>query len=197
LKASGIVSVNGIAKREPIGNRAVIRRGAGIGLARHADAEGGGGRAVIRRHFLQQCGVIGGIGEDRHKPVVLRGRAHHRRAADVDVLDDLFAAGALGHGRFKRVEVDHHQIDRADPVGMHRGDMFGVIAQRQQAAVNGGVQGLHPPVHHFRKAGQIGHVLHGEARIAQSLGGAAGADQLHAPRRQCRAQFRQTAFVGH
>jgi hypothetical protein len=60
-----------------------------------------------------------------------------------------------------------------------------------------GVQRLHPPVHHLGKAGEVGNVAHRQARIAQGLGRAAGADQLDAPRRQRRAEVSQTAFVGH
>jgi len=187
----------GIAESEPAGDRAVIGGGARIGLARHPRAEGLRGRAGVGVHFLDQCCVIGRVGEDRHEAMVLRRRAHHRRAANVDILDDVFAACALRHGRLEGIEVDHHQIDRADPVGLHRGDMLGIVAQGEQPAVDGGVQGLHPPVHHLGEPGEVRDVLHRQTRIAQGLGGAAGADQLHAPLRQRAAQIGQTALVGH
>ena len=82
-------------------------------------------------------------------------------------------------------------------MGLHRGDVFGVVAQGEQPAVDRGVQRLDPPVHHLGKAGEVGDVLHGKARIAQRLGGAAGADQLDAARGQFTAQIGQTALVGH
>ena len=182
---------------EPAGDRGIIGGGAGIGLARHAGAESLRGGTAVRFHLGDQRRVIGRIGEDRHEAVVLRRRAHHRRAADVDVLDHFLAARALGDGRFEGIEVDHHQIDRADPVGLHRGDVLGIVAQSEQPAMHSRVQGLHPPVHHLGKAGEFRHILHGKACIAQGLGGAAGADQLDAARREGRAKFSQTALVGH
>ncbi len=80
---------------------------------------------------------------------------------------------------------------------LHRGDVFAIVAQRQQPAVHGGVERLDPPVHHFGKAGKVGHVAHGKPYVAQCLGSAAGADQFNAARRQCCAQFSQTRLVGH
>jgi hypothetical protein len=49
----------------------------------------------IRVELGEQLGIIGRIGDDRDEGVVLGRRADHRRAADVDILDDLVAVGAL------------------------------------------------------------------------------------------------------
>ena len=58
-----------------------------------------------------------GVGQHRDVLPVLRRRAHHRRAADVDVLDRVFErAAGLGDGGLERVEVDDQQVDRADAV---------------------------------------------------------------------------------
>ncbi|MNN37209.1 hypothetical protein D3C81_1511440 [compost metagenome] len=54
------------------------------------------------------------------------------------------------------------------------------VAHAQQAAVHHGVQGLDPAVHHFREAGQIGHVLDRQAIARDRRLGAAGRDQLDA-----------------
>ena len=106
--------------------------------------------------------------------MVLGRRTHHRRAADVDVLDHLVALGALRNGRLEGIEVDHDQVDRTDIMLGHRGGMFGIVAHRQQPAVNRRVQRLDAAVHHFGEAGVFGHVLHRQPCIAQGLGGAAG-----------------------
>ena len=182
---------------KPAGDRGVIGGGAGIGLARHAGAESLACRAAIGVHFRHQRGIVRRIGEDRHEAVVLRRRAHHRRPANVDILDHFRAARALGDGRLEGVEVDHHQIDRPDPVGLHRSHVLRVVAQRQQPAVNRGVEGLDPPVHHFGKAGQLRDVLHRKACVAERLGGAAGAHQFNPARCEACAKFSQTALVGH
>ena len=60
----------------------------------------------------------------------------------------------------------------------HRGDVFGIVAQREQAAVDFGVQGFDPAVHHLGEAGDVGDIFHGQSRVAEEFGGAAGADQL-------------------
>ncbi len=91
--------------------------------------------------------------------MVLRGRADHGRAADVDILDAGVIVGAFGDGLFKRVQVDHQQVDRADAVFVHRGDMGVVVAQGQQATVDHRVQGLDTAIHHLGKAGDLGDVL--------------------------------------
>ncbi len=128
--------------------------------------------------------------------MVLGGRAHHAGAADINILDDLVALGALGDGRGKGIEVDHDQIDRADAVRVHCGDMLCIVAHREQTAMHHRVQRLDAAVHHLGKVGDLRNVAHRKARIAQRLGGAAGGDQLHAMRRQSGAEFGQAAFVG-
>ncbi len=90
--------------------------------------------------------------------MVLGRRADHRRAADVDILDDLVARGAARDRRLERVEVDDDEIDRSDPVLVHRRFVLVIVADPEQAAVNLGVKGLHPPVHHLRKAGKFTNV---------------------------------------
>jgi hypothetical protein len=71
--------------------------------------------------------------------VVLGGRADHRGPAYVDILDHLVARRAAGDGRLERVEIDHDQVDRADAVFGHGGGMGGIVANREQAAMDFGV----------------------------------------------------------
>ena len=84
----------------------------------------------MRVELLDQRRIIGRVGDAGDEGVVLGRRAHHRRPADVDILDDRVAVGALRDGRLERVEVDHHEVDRADAVRVHRRGMVGIVAHR-------------------------------------------------------------------
>ncbi|MNL71690.1 hypothetical protein D3C87_1968870 [compost metagenome] len=57
-------------------------------------------------------------------------------------------------------------------MGLHRSDMLLVVADREQAAMNAGMQGLDAAVHDFGKAGDFGNI--GD-RNASRLDGAMGA----------------------
>ena len=114
--------------------------------------------SAVRIEAGNQLGIIRGIGDDRHERVILRGRTDHRRAADVDIFDDLVSPGAFCDGLRKGVEVDHGKIDRANAVLDHRDGMIGIVADGEEAAVDHRVERLDPAVHHLGKAGQVGDV---------------------------------------
>ncbi len=151
-------------------DHAVIGGGRRIGLGRTFAAEIIACAAARFFHLGDQIVIIGGIGDDGDKGVVLCRAPHHRRSADIDILDNLVAACALGYGGGKGIEIDDHQIDRANLMLLHRRCMFGIIAHREQAAMDLWVQRLHPPVHHFGKAGQLADVHHLQPGIAQGFG---------------------------
>ena len=65
-------------------------------------------------HRGEHVGVARRVDDDGDRRVVLRGGAHHRRAADVDLLDALVRRRAGGHRLPERVEVDHDQVERLD-----------------------------------------------------------------------------------
>ena len=129
--------------------------------------------------------------------MVLRRGADHRGAADVDILDAVLEAGAFIDGRLERIEIDHQQIDRRDAVRLHRLRMFGVVADREQAAMHLRMQRLDPAVHHFRKAGQLGDVPDLQPRGGDRFGGAAGGDQIDAVAGKRAGEFDQSGFVGN
>src|SRR5205807_6188551 len=54
----------------------------------------------------------------------------------------------------------------------------GIVALREDRAMNFGMQRLHAAVHHLGEAGDVGHVGDGQAEVAKELGGSAGAQQL-------------------
>ena len=90
-------------------------------------------------HFLDERRVIGDASDDGDVFEVLGRGADHRRAADVDVLDEVAEGDAgLRGGLLKGVEVDDHHIDGLDAV---RGDgsfVLGVAADVEQAAMDTG-----------------------------------------------------------
>jgi hypothetical protein len=100
----------------------------------------------VRFQLGQHGGVLVGVGQHAHVFPVLGGAAHHGGAADVDVLDGVGQrAAGLGHGGFKRVEVDHQQVDGVDAVLLQGRHVLGQFAAGQQAAVHLGVQVLTRP----------------------------------------------------
>ena len=153
-------------------------------------------RAAVGVQFRDEAGVLRRIGGDRDAGEVLGRAAQHRRAADVDVLDDLVQGRVrIRRHPLERIQVQHQQVDRRDAVfGHHR--IVGAGAA-EQAAVHDRVQRLHPAVHHFREAGGLADVLHREPGLAQGLRGAAGREQFHAVRGQRAGEVDQSGLVGH
>ena len=61
--------------------------------------------------------VVGGRSDDGDIVKILGGGADHRRAADIDVLDDFVKVDAWLAGRlFEGVEIDHHHVDGLNAV---------------------------------------------------------------------------------
>ena len=83
--------------REPAGDGGVIGGGAGEGAGGEALPQGQIG-GPVGLQGLQQLGDRGLVDADRDIAVVLRARADHGRAADVDVLDHGAETGARGNG---------------------------------------------------------------------------------------------------
>ena len=74
--------------------------------------------------------------------------------ADVDLLDQVVEAHvAARRGLLERVEVDDDHVDRRDTELARRREVVGMVAPREDPAVDGRMQGLHAAVHHLGKAG--------------------------------------------
>ena len=101
----------------------------------------------------------------------------------------------LGDGLLKGVKVDDDQINQANAVRLGLGEVFGLVAPAEQAAVDFGVQRLEAALHHLGKAGVFAHVRDREARLAQQLGGAAGRKQLVAATRERAGEVGEAGFV--
>ena len=64
-------------------------------------------------HLRDDLRVILRIGDDGDEAVVLRGRAEHRGAADIDVFDGVLQGAAFfGDGVLEAVEVDDDHVDQ-------------------------------------------------------------------------------------
>ena len=133
---------------------AVISRSGGKRLLRQPPASGQAHFSLGASHFGSDGAIIIRRGHNGHIPKVLGRRAHHRRAANIDVLNQLVKLHARHGGRlFKSVEVHHHHVDRLDSMLPRRSHMAGITPDMQNAPVDFRVKGLYPPIHHLREAG--------------------------------------------
>ncbi len=183
--------------REPVRNCGVIGGGARERLLREPSTRREPRCALRRRELLDEHRVIIGIDDDSDVVVIFRCGADHRRPADVDVLDAFFERRAFRKRRLEGVEIDDEQVDRPDVMREHRRFMFGILADRQKAAVHFGMQSLQPSVHHLRKLREIGHVANRETSLGERFARAAGGDKLHAMRRQNACELDKACFVGN
>src|SRR5262245_38752749 len=157
-------------------DRRVVFGGVRERLQHQREAEREIGRAVERG---QQPRVVDRIDDDEDVAKILRGRPYERGPANVDLFDQRLEQCRRIRGGFaKRVQVDGDDVDQADAVARERLEMVGAIAPREDAAVQRRVQRLHPAVHHFREAGDVGDVRHRETGIGQRPRRTAGGHQL-------------------
>ncbi len=106
-------AILGVERGEIVRDRAVVRGGVREGLFRQREARRGAELAALVAQFIEDAAVVARIGDHGDARVVLRRAAHHRRPADVDVLDGVFERAArLLDGLAERIEIDHQQIDR-------------------------------------------------------------------------------------
>ena len=150
---------------------------------------------MIRCEFIEDAAVILRVHDHRDRRMILRGGAHHGRAADVDVVHGL-VVGAVGarHGFGKGVEIDREQVDGLDAVFAHH--VFVDAAAAEEPAVNLGVQGLHAASHDLGKPGMVGDFLHSDSVVNQQLRRAARGQQLDASFLQFARELHDPGFVG-
>src|SRR5438132_1223372 len=181
---------------EIAGNHAVVPRGVVKDLAGQFPAHRRRHAASAQR--FQHGPVIRRVHYDRHVRVVFGSRAQHGRPADVAGLDRLVERAArLVDRRFEGIEVDHHHVDRPDPVALHLGDMLGVAAAAQQPPVDLGMERLDPPVQNLGRAGIGGHVGDRDPGISERLGGPASGENLVPQLLQPLGEFEDPGLVRH
>ena len=148
-------------------------------------------------HGIQRLAVGGRVGDDGDARVVLGGGAHHRGAADVDLLDALVGAGAGGHGRGERVEVDDDELERLDAEVGELGDVVGLAGVGEDAGVHAGVQRLDPALEALREAGEVLDRRHGHAERLDERGRAPGGDERHPGVVQAADELLEAGLVVH
>ena len=165
------------------GDGPVVARGRSEDLDREPGPQLGRGCPAIRGHLIPHRGVVGRVADDRDGGVVLGRAAEHRRTADVDVLNRRLERDARAGDRLlERVEIDHHEVDRRDPVRGRLFDVGWVVAAEKEAAVHERVERLDATVEHLGEARVLGNILHLQPRAAQRRCGSAGREKLDAVR---------------
>ncbi len=183
--------------REPVRDGCVIGGGAGVGFGGQTPSQGERGGTLMGRELVEHGLIILRLDDHGDIVVVLGRSADHRGPADIDILDAGLETGALIDRRLERVEIDNEQIDRRDAVALHRLGMFGIVADRQQSAMDLRMQGFYPTVHHLGKSGQLGYVPDLQSCRRERLRGAAGRDQLNTVGGQGAGEFDQSGFIGN
>ena len=130
--------------------------------------------------------------------MVLGGRAHHGRPADVDHLDDLVSGpGGIGSGLRERVQVDDHQVDGSDVVALQILDVLLVRSHGEDPGVDLRVQRLHATVEHFGEPGVVRYRRDVDPVLVEQAGGPSAGEDLHTHGRQDLAQVDDTLLVEH
>eukprot|EP00982_Pelagococcus_subviridis_P007298 30542-Pelagococcus_subviridis.AAC.4 len=174
----------------------VVRRAVLVRLPRellaHREVVGVG---RVRLDVFDQRTVVGGVDQDVDERMVLRRRADHRRAADVDVLHASLEPRAAGDRLAERIQVHRDDIDVSDVVRRHRVDVRRDVAAREDAGVYRGVERLHAAVEHLRVVRDRVHRGDVHARVGDGLRAAAGADDLVPELRELRREVRHARLV--
>ena len=153
-------------------------------------------RSAGPRQLLEHLRIVRRVDDDEDIAEVLGCRPHQAGAANVDLLYER-VEGRVGvlSGLGKGVKVHDHEIDRGDAMPGDRLEVIRAGPPRQDAGVDGRVQGLDPPVHHLGKAGHLGDANDGEAGGRQGGRGTAGRDEFDPEGSQAPAKLNQSGLV--
>ena len=147
--------------------------------------------------LLRERRVIGRRNDDGDVAIILRRRADHGGAPDVDILDQLGGIGVWIRGHFfELVQVHDHHVDRLDGVRRQRRNVVRLIAHGEDRAGDLRVHGLDAAVEHLGKAGYLGDVANREAGVPQGFGSAAGGDQLDAKTGEFTGEVADAGLIG-
>src|SRR4029079_14195827 len=121
-----------------------------------------------------------------------------RRAADVDVLDDLLVTGAeAAGGALERVEVHADEVDELDVVLRGLAQVLGVVAPGEETGVELGMERLDAAVHDLREAGEVLDAPDLEPGAHELPRGPAGGDHLDPELGQPAGEVDDAPLVGH
>mmetsp|Transcript_25751 Transcript_25751/g.74077 ORF Transcript_25751/g.74077 Transcript_25751/m.74077 type:complete len:216 (-) Transcript_25751:281-928(-) len=137
----------GHLRGHPLADRSVVCRGQGVGRRRQVPAERHARATAVCAHLLHDLRVLRGACTDGHMCVVLGGRADHRGASNVNVLDAVGeVVGLGGDGLTERVQIDEHEVDGPNAMRLHVLLVLFVAACGEKAAMHFWVQGLHTAI---------------------------------------------------
>ena len=166
-------------------------------LSRKPEAGRASELPAVGRELVEQRGIIGRIDDYADVRMILCRGAHQGRSADVNILDGIVERAARsGHGLSKRIEIDHHQIDRWNRVLGERGHVLEGIAASENRAMDSGVQGLDATVEHLRESGVVGDFGDRQPGIHQRFRSAPGGDELDTHRVQTAREFHEACLIG-
>ena len=170
--------------REPLVAREPRRDRRLVGGTRR-ERLGGERAARLERHLAvlaklaQHDLVLARVGDHGDVREVLRGRAQHRRAADVDHLDRLVLGRPDPRGeRRERIEVDADDVERLDPLVGELLDVVFAVALGEDAGVDRRVERLDAAAEHLRRTGHVLDLGDGQPLLGEELRGAARRDEL-------------------
>ncbi len=136
---------------------------------------------TVRAQLVEHLAVLRLRRDGGHVGEVLCRRPQHRRAADVDQLDDLgFRAVAPRGGRGERVEIDADEVDRLDPLLGEHLEVLRQVAPRQDPGVDGRMERLHAAAEQLGRLRHRFDARHREALLGEKCRRAARRDELPA-----------------
>ena len=163
-----------IEAREVVRDHAVVAGGMRKHLLRERKARGGGNFA-LNLDFVENQLIVGRINDHSNRLAVLRRRADHRRAADVDILNRfLERAVRTRHGLLEGIEIHADDVDRINAVLLERRHVLGHRTTGEDARMDLGVERLHAAVEHFGESRVVGHFLNVNPFAGEKLRSAAG-----------------------
>ena len=187
------VFVSGDRARHPARNSDVVRRSVLERLRRKHSALTQGESAT--GNGSQDVGVTSRIDHDGNRRMVLGCSTHHRRAADVDLLDTLVRASARGNRLGEGVQVHDHQFEGRDAEFLELSEVIRLAGIGENAGVDARMQRLHTAFEAFRESGQSLDRRHGDSGVGDLRRGRTGRDQLDTGLVQARGQLDQTTLV--
>ncbi|MBE5691951.1 MAG: leucine-rich repeat domain-containing protein, partial [Sutterella sp.] len=125
--------------------------------------------------FVEDQLIVGRINDHSNRLAVLRRRADHCRAADVDILNRfLERAVRTRHSLLEGIEIHADDVDRIDAVLLERCHVLGHRTTGEDARMDLGVERLHAAVEHFGESRVVGHFLNVDPFAGEKLRSAAG-----------------------
>ena len=152
---------------------------------------------AVSVQFSENSFVVSRINHYGDRFVILRRRANHRRAANIDIFDcKVKRAVRTSNGLFKRIKIHADDIDRINAVFLERGHMFGDRTTGQNAGVDLRIKRLHTAIEHFGEARVVSDFFNLHAFFGKELSRAAGGKNVIALGNQAAGEVNDADLVG-